>query len=297
MSSVVCDPRFAALQERLGEYCAHTLDLGIALARRLHAEELSPEHILAAMLGDEDCGATRLVLYAFADPETLGIEVMALCDGIMVVRSSGSLPFSVQAVEALEGAHREAARRGSETVAPIDLLCSAWRTLSVEVRGRLQTLEPTAGPAPGGEGRNPDRHLFAAFDETARRALGRAARAASEHRRNSISPAHLILGALEADESLTAATQLTPQAARFALADADDDPTPLPDRPLSVAEELFELLAPLPDGAGTSALLGRFLGAGSEEVRALLIRQKITPALYERAGGSFSDPDPPPTGS
>lgn len=296
MNAAIDDPRFTALQDRLGDYGAYTLDRGVALARRLHAGELSPEHVLAAMLDDEDCGATRLVLHAFADPDTLGIEVMALCDGIMVVRSSGSLPFSVRAVGALEKAHHEASHRGSETVAPIDVLCSAWRSLSGEVRACLQALDSTVGPPPPREGRNTSRHLFAVFDDTARRALGRAARAASEHHRDAISPAHLILGVLEADDSIAAATRLTPQAARFALTDVDDDPTPLPERPLPVAEELFELFAPLPDGAGTSAMLGRFLGEGTEEVRALLIRQKITPALYERAGESFSDPEPPSAG-
>jgi len=98
---------------------------------------------------------------------------------------------------------------------------------------------------------------------------------------------------LEADDSIPGRTKLTRQAARFALTGVDDDPTPLDPRPLGVSEELFRLFESLPDGAQTSDFLGRFLAAGSEEVRALLMRQRITPALFERAGGSFPDPDPP----
>ena len=67
-------------------------------ALRLHAEELAIEHLFASLLEDEECGATRLVLHAFADPETLAVEVLALCPGIMVVGSEHCLPFSVRGV-------------------------------------------------------------------------------------------------------------------------------------------------------------------------------------------------------
>ena len=73
------------LTEDLGDYTRFALSRSVEYARRLHAERVSPEHVLASLLEDEECGATRLVLHAFADPATLGIEVMAMCTGIMAV--------------------------------------------------------------------------------------------------------------------------------------------------------------------------------------------------------------------
>jgi hypothetical protein len=291
------DTRFHALADRLGSYARFALERSFGLARRMHAEELSPEHVLASLLLDEECGATRLILYAFADPATLGIEVTALCSGIMIVRSSGSLPFSVRALEALRGAHGEAAERHQPdqpyAIAPVDVASAAWRVLPDEVRPHLKALGEIAGTAPSTKRPTEKVPLFAAFDAGARRTLGRAAKAATEFRRDCISPAHLILGALEADESLREQTALTPAALRFAFHGVDDDPTPLRTGPIAVARELFELFDPLPDGADTAALLGRYLSHGSEEVRALLVRQKVTPALFQRAGTSFPDPKPP----
>ena len=288
-------PRLLALAGRLGDYAGYALRRAVGFARHLHATELAPEHVLASLLRDEECGATRLVLYAFADPATLAIEVMALCEGIMVVRSEGSLPFSVRALDALEGAHREAAARGARSVGPVDLLRAAWRSLPDDVRARLKSLESTAGaePPPGAGPAITEGRFFATFENATRQALGRAARRAAENERDAISPAHLILGALEVDETLAERTNLSRQAAVFAFTGVDDDPTPLAPGSLEATDGLLELFAPLPDGAGTARLLGRFLEAGSPEVRALLNRQKVTRALLERAGESFLDPPPP----
>jgi hypothetical protein len=193
----------------------------------------------------------------------------------------------------LNGAHQEAAERQSEKVAPIDLLCAAWRALPDAIRPRMKVLGAVAGEPPKARVELSKKRFFGAFDNAARQTLGQAAKAAAALGRDSISPAHLILGALEADEDLRERTALTPTTARFALTDADDDPTPLPTDPIGIADELFQLFDPLPDGSETTAMLGRFLSHGPPEVRALLVRQKVTPALFERAGGSFSDPDPP----
>ena len=97
-------PELARLGQRLAPYARETLERGASLAARLHADEVSPEHWLAALLADEECAATRAVLHAFADPETIGIEVLAQCSGIMVVGSGRTLPFSVRAVSALRAA-------------------------------------------------------------------------------------------------------------------------------------------------------------------------------------------------
>ena len=52
----------------------------------------------------------------------------------------------------------------------------------------------------------------------------------------------------------------------------------------------------LPDGGDTGAILARLVDAASEEMRTLLARQKITPALLEHAAGAFRDPPPTESG-
>src|SRR5262245_18257872 len=117
----------SANEGRLAPCARASLTRARKLALRLHAEELSPEHWLAALLEDEDYAATRTVLHAFADPETIGVEVLALCEGIMVVGSGRTLPFSVLGVEALRAARSTAAaRRGRQVV--VEDVFSAART-------------------------------------------------------------------------------------------------------------------------------------------------------------------------
>ena len=70
----------------------------------------------------------------------------------------------------------------------------------------------------------------------------------------------------------------------------DEDLTPLSTRPLDLESSLERLLSGLPRGADSLRLLGEILSEGREEVRSLLVRQKITLALYEHAQGSFVDP-------
>jgi len=279
------------LARSLGPYARFALARSADFARRLHAEKISPEHVLASLLQDEECGATRLVLHAFADPATLGVEVLALCTGIMVVRSGGTLPFSVRAVPALEHARRLAWARGEAEVSTTDVATAAWHELPAGPSERLKALAATE--APDAEDAEPEGPLFRTFTADARRALASAARKAVELGRPSISPAHLVLGALEIDEDLRQRSGLTPAGARLALAGNDEDATPFPDRTLTAAPELVTLVEALPAGAGTAAILGWLLSHGTEEIRSLLSRQRITPALYAKAGSAFQDPAPP----
>lgn len=295
MSATVLEWRREAA--RLAPYARASLARAEGLARRLHAEELVPEHWLAALLADEDCGATRIVLHAFADPATIGVEVLALCPGIMVVGSGRTLPFSMRALAALRNARVLAAARGAASLEPGDLCLAASRELDARVAARLAPLEGTdlaaAGEAAAASGPAlavPTRSLFKNYTQAGLRALGASARAAGTAGRAAIAPAHLVLGCLEVDEELRERTGLTAGRARLAFAGLDEDATPLPDRDLTASRELVELLRSLPDASGTVAAMGWFLSAGSGELVAVLKRQKVNWALFERCRDTFTDP-------
>jgi len=288
-------PRLAEAGARLAPYARHALERSAHLAARLHADQVSPEHLLAALLADEDCAATRVVLHAFADPETIGVEVLALCAGIMVVGSGHSLPFSVGGVRALQAA-RACVPEG-ERVRPEDVFACAGAELGPEVGARLalvpglRALQGRAPAAGGGSGRSGP--FFAAFQPETLRALGAACRAAGALERDAIGPVHLVLGALEVDADLRARTGLSAPRVRMALSGIDEDPTPLPPRRLEGDERLLALLEGVSVPAETLEILGWLLEHGSEELVALLRRQKITPALFERCRGVYHDPPPP----
>jgi hypothetical protein len=70
----------------------------------------------------------------------------------------------------------------------------------------------------------------------------------------------------------------------------DADETPLPERTLPGDAGLVALLRALPARAETLDVLGWLLAHGSEELTALLRRQKVTPALFERCRDVYRDP-------
>jgi hypothetical protein len=291
-------PELAPLVARLAPYARESFERAAGLAARLHADEIGPEHWLAALLSDEECAATRAVLHAFADPETIGVEVLALCTGIMLVGSDRTLPFSVLGVEALRGAGARAAARASERVEPADLLQASVARLARDLRARLALL-PGAVLDPGPQTGVDDQpsgtgSLFRNFADGTLRALGASGRAAASLGRAAIAPAHLLLGALEVDGPLREKTGLSPARVRMACSGLDEDPTPLPERRLGGDERLRALLAEVPPGAETLDVLGWMLARGSEELIALLRRQKVTPALFERCRGVYVDPPPVP---
>ena len=290
-------PELESQAARLAPYAEQSFRRAAALAARLHAEELSPEHWLAALLGDEQCAATRVVLHAFADPETIGVEVLALCEGIMVVGSERTLPFSVLALRALEAARARAAEAEATRVVPADLFETAHALAGEALLQRLQQLPGvTFAPRP----RPPEEKgpalpatgpLFRHFAPDALRALGASARAAASLSRTAISPAHLLLGSLEADPALVEHTGLSPSRLRMAMSGLDEDRTPLPERTLGGDERLRRLLTQLPDQAQTLDVLGWILESGGAEVLALLRRQKVTPQLFDRCRGVYADPE------
>jgi len=290
-------PELAPHLARLAPYARDTFERAAALAARLHADEISPEHWLAALLDDEECAATRVVLHAFADPETIGAEVLALCPGLMLVGSEHTLPFSVRGVEALHAARAGAVARAGTRVEPEDLFRTSVGHLAPDLRARLALLPGTvleleAQPPPPGEGQilPAGGPLFRHFSERSLRALGAGGRAAAALGRAAIGPAHLLLGTLEVDGELRERTGLTPARVRMASSGLDEDRTPLGERRLGGDGRICALLAELPSGAGTADVLGWLLGHGSQELIALLRRQKVTSALLERCLGAYEDP-------
>lgn len=283
------------LTDRLAPYARESFARAAALAARLHAEEISPEHWLAALLEDESCAATRIVLHAFADPETIGVEVLALCAGIMVVGSGRTLPFSVLGVAALRAARARAAERGAGQVEPAELFQTAAAHLADELRSRLALvpgveLSPPVPAAPADAIVPATGPLFRHFAPGALRALGASCKAAASLERAAIGPLHIALGTLEVDEHLCQRTGLTPARLRLVSSGLDEDATPLPERRIPGDARLLALLGELRPGAGTTEVLGWLLEHGTEELALLLRRQKVTPALFERCRGVYRDP-------
>ncbi len=278
------DPQTSELVARLGGYTRTILRAAEAFAVRLHAEELCPEHVLVALLLDESAAGTRIVLRAFADPETIAIEVTALCPGILVVGSGRSLPFSVRGVRALE----HAATTPGAPVTPTELYLGALNELEMELASHFERPPRALGSALSSS--------TASFLERttvdARRALGSSCREATRLGRAAIAPAHLVLGCLDIDADLRERAGLGLSRARLLLSGHDEDLTPLPERTVPLSPLLGDFLKTLPAGADTARLLAHFLTAGSEELRLLLAQQKVTPKLLEGAVGTLEDPRP-----
>ncbi len=298
MSDLLLDD--PALLARLAPYARHAVGEAARFARKLHAEEVAPEHLLSSLMFDEDCAASRVVIHAFADPETIATEVLALCPGITVVGSARCLPFSVRGVELLFAARAGAAAVRSVSVEPAHLFAAAAEHLDTEARSRLtdagfSAAPPAAAPAAGAEGEAvaEEGPLFRSFSTASKRVLGAAGNAAARFERDAIAPAHVLLGCLEIDEALRDAAGLTVARTRMLLSDRDADPTPPPRGSLPAGAELAALLARTAADADTLGLLGAILDHGASELRQLLTRQKVTAAVVGRCLGVFQDPDPP----
>ena len=288
----------AANLRRLAPYVSTALANAARFARRLHAEELTLEHLLCALLADEESALTQLVLFAFADPETIGHEITALAPGILVVTSERCVPFSPRAIGVLEGAREEACAREHAEVSPSHIAIRSVGALEPQIQRALTDAGWTpdgilAGDAFPPGALPPSGPLFRHYSKDARRALATSARVAHGLGRETISPGHLLLAALEAEGGLRERCGLTASRARMVLSGRDADPTPPSDAPISPDEALTSLLGGLPDGAGSEALLSWVLEQGPVELRGLFERQKVGSELLSRARGAFRDPEPP----
>ena len=291
--------------ERLHDYMTALFGLASARALRLHAEAVSVEHMVGAAMEDEDSAAYCAVEHAFADPETLAHEMLALSTGIMVVGSGAALPFSVLALEALRRAHASALAGGAdERVEPEAILRAAAGVLPPAAGDALEASgfpapesdAPDAPDAPGDAGDGPDaparpEGFFARFSDPAKAALSRASKAASLASEASIGPARLIVACLETDGGLSGRLGVSVHGARSALGRHTVDATEPAPRELGPEPDLIAFLRTLPAGAGSLELLAACHGeAGTPEMAELLRRHMVTPALLERAAGAFSDP-------
>lgn len=287
----------ARIEGRLTPHGLALLDRAGELALRLHADEVGPEHLLCALMADEECAAHRAVVHAFADPGTIGEETLALAAGILISGSAVSLPFSTGAVRALEAARLHARGRGEAQVRPSHLLATALQVLPEELREELDEAGyepaglPTGAPPPAADDPpRPSGSLFASYSEEARKALSGAARLARQDRLGSIGPAHLALACLLEEPGLGRGCGLSASRARLLFRGRSEDTTPPPARALPPDEGLLGLLERLEAGAGSLALLAGLLSEDTPELARLLARHRVSAALLERAGTAFQDP-------
>ena len=263
------------------------------LALKLHSEEVTLEHLACALLSDEESAICELVEHAFADPETLYEDALALTPGILVVGSGATRPFSVRAVEASRRAVELAQAAGLAMVTPACLLSAAYESLSPEAVRALSEAGCNGDVSvSGGEAGSlsPGTHLFHPFDDVARRALTSASRQVKSGNRRAISPADLIIGALKEDSELARAFGTNSSGANALLGPFSSDETPPPARHVPDDAALTEVLSALPEEAGSLALLQLILKDSEAELAQVFLRQKVTSALLERSLTTFVDP-------
>jgi ATP-dependent Clp protease ATP-binding subunit ClpA len=282
----------------LAPHARHTLERCCDLALRIHADEVGPEHLLMALMDDEDGAAHRAVVHAFADPETIGGEALAMASGILVSGSAASLPFSPGGVRALRRARAHAAERGDAQVVEAHLLLAASRALPADALADLEAggwnaaeLEATLGKGAAPEPVKDEGGLFRHYCDDAKRMLSQAAKAARQDKAAAIGPAHLLLACLGASPERARAAGLSLSRARVTLNGRTHDDSEVEARALAADDALAALLGGLGTGATTLELLGRFHAGGTGELAQLLERHRVTPALLERVSGVFLDPE------
>jgi len=288
------DPELDASLRSLSPYGLKLLAATREYALSIHADQVGPEHLLCALMADEEAAAHRAVVHAFADPETIAAETLALAAGILVSGSAASLPFSPRGVEALEGARALAAERADGAVREAHLLVASVRALPGEVSADLAAAGwDERGLDALGSGEGPvatTGPLFRQFTEEAKRALSAAARTARQDGARAIGPGHLVLACLAAGPELHRAAGLSAARARSVLRGRTHDASRPADRAISADEPLTAFLRGLAPGSGSLELLARFHEGGTAELAQLLARHRVTPALVARAAGAFRDP-------
>lgn len=296
MSLPLQDDAVRAAHDRLTPYAARAFEEAADFALRLHADEVSIEHLFATLMRDEDSAVAQATLHAFADPQTIAVEIVALCPGITVVGSERCLPFSVRSVTALLEARSSAAGEGAARVEPAHVFSAALRAVEEAPAAALDRAgaRPAAGRGPAGAGEDPVRDegpLFKSFSSAARRALSLAGHEASRLARDAVSPAHLLVGCIEADEGLRAEVGLTAMATRLAVGEDDQDARSPAPREIPPSCELLGFLERSAEGADSLALLSTLLEHGRPELIQVMTRQKVTAALVARCREQVWDPE------
>ncbi len=290
----------------LGPYAQGALARAERFAWRIHAEEVTVEHLFHELLADEESGAAQVALFAFADPETLAAELLALCPGISVVGSGRCLPFSARGVRVLRAARALAARSAAPLVEPGHLFGPAWDELEPEARASLAAAQgrrgqdpapPASAPRAASAALDDSGPLFRAFSNSAKRALAAAANQAARSARPAIAPAHLWIGILEVEPELQGRGGLSAARARQAIGPGDADPSEPEPRRLPPSAGLRDFLGALAPDADSLALLAHLLATGEPEMRQIFLRQKVTAEVVERSRGRILDPSAPAEGA
>ena len=289
MSLDLADPALAPLFRRLATRARELLEQTGRHALRLHADAVTPEHLLSTLMADENCAAHAAVLHAFADPETIADEARAISPGWMVVASGSILPFSAGAAAALASASARAGEEGDSEVGLAILLRESEALLEEDLRSSIRAAGYVARVPPAHSGR--EATPAGRFTTAAKRALSAANRIAASEKADSISPAHLFLASLLEDASLAAAVGIGFPRARGILAGRTRDTTVPLARRLPPDDSLVRFLSDLPEGADSLALLRQFHAGQTPELAAILNRSKVNAGFLERAQGSFRDPE------
>ncbi len=290
------------LADKLAPYAQQLLHRAAKHAHRLFADEIVPEHLLTTMMADDDCAAYHAVIFAFADPQTIGRELLALSPGILVVSSAHSLPFSPFGVRALFRARKLAFDRSEDEVGPIHLMSAAFDELDRSLTDKLvaagfdrTTLSTDAEIKPVNDSSiSLEDALFASFGEETRRILGVAGKLARQNQREAISPAHLLGACVQRQPVLAGRAKLNAMQLSSTIGHDDaDESSPAP-RAIRLEKSMLDFLAAVPpseSGLSSLDLLRGFWHHGSGEVRDILKRNRVTPELIERVAGSYKDPE------
>ncbi|MFT5285117.1 MAG: hypothetical protein ACI8TQ_001278 [Planctomycetota bacterium] len=287
---------------KLAPYARHIFDLAAEHALSLFADEIAPEHLLSTMMADDECAAYHAVIYAFADPQTIGRESLALSPGILVVSSSHSLPFSPTGVDALFAARKLALETKQEHVTPAILMLAAFDQLAPALmqkligakfdRTKLGTHAQSTDTVEQSSISEEDA-LFACFAETTRRALGLACKIAKQNQRETISPAHMIGACAQRQNELADHGGLNAMQLSSLIGGDDADLNSPPPRPIPLDADLQSFLRELPSepaGISSLALLDGFCRQGTGEVQGILKRSRISSELIQKIAASYTDP-------
>lgn len=288
-----------AAVRRLQPYARELLLRAADHALRLFADAVTPEHLLSTLMQDEGSAACAVVLHAFADPQTIADEALAISPGLLVVGSGSTLPFSTHGVVAIFAARERALREGALEVVERHVLLAADEQLPAELRAALtaEGFDTRSLAAPDGSRASTaiaaSGPLFRHYSIGARRTLSNASRLAAGSKHASIAPGHLVLGCLQQSDALAVSAGLRFARARLLVSARAEDLTPPRERPLQLDENLLAFLAGVPDQADSLDLLTHFLGHGTPELTQILVRNKVKPHLLDRARHAFADPPQP----
>lgn len=288
------DTKLGRALDELAPYLRGLVDNGVRRALWLHADQVHPEHVLGAILGDEDSAAGQVIEHAFADPETLDTELLALSPGLMVVGAKAVLPFSSESIAVLRKARSRALDQARAELGASELARACAEALPQAVQEALG--KPDWSQDPSDEGveatsrLSSDGHLFQGLSGAAKRSLVRACRSATHRKERSISSLGLLIAALEEDPALRSASGWSPSRIRSATDGQTPPALDPPEGPLTPSPALAALLTRLPSGADSLDFLAASLAGAQAEVAACFGRHRITPDLVERARAAFRDP-------